>query len=109
MPQHPDVGTRPGLGSLGLASPGLASPGLVGLGLRAGEPVRFRKLEHSRWLSGKLSSVAPDGSITVFDANGAARSLRPERIEVRRPSGRGRLSWQLLSEVAVTWEQLELW
>lgn len=56
-----------------------------------------------------MVGVSPDGSIAIFDADGAARSLRPERIEVRRPGNRGRLTWQLLSDVAVTWEQLELW
>jgi len=55
-----------------------------------------------------MSGVAVDGSITVFDANGNARSLRPERVEVRRPGSRGRLTWQTVSDVAITWEQLQL-
>ncbi|MBP9054552.1 MAG: hypothetical protein KBF94_18175 [Ilumatobacteraceae bacterium] len=79
------------------------------LGLRAGEPVRFRKGDTGRWFAGKMSGVAIDGSITIFDANGAARSLRAERVEVRRPGGRGRLTWQTVSDVAITWEQLQLW
>ena len=79
------------------------------LRLTGGEPVRFRKVEGGRWLPGKMSGVAVDGSITIHDANGAARSLRPERVEVRRPGSRGRLTWQLVSDVAITWEQLELW
>lgn len=82
---------------------------LTQLGLRAGEPVRFRKLDGGRWWTGRMSSVAADGSFTIYDTDGAARSLRPERIEVRRPAARGRLTWQLLSDVAITWEQLELW
>jgi hypothetical protein len=82
---------------------------LAHLRLTAGEPVRFRKVEGGRWLPGKMSGVAADGSITIHDANGAARSLRPERVEVRRPGGRGRLTWQRVSDVAITWEQLELW
>ncbi len=82
---------------------------LAQLRLTNGEPVRFRKLDRGRWLPGKMSGVAADGSITIHDANGAARSLRPERVEVRRPGGRGRLTWQLISEVAITWEQLALW
>lgn len=82
---------------------------LAKLRLNDGEPVRFRKLDGGRWLPGKMSGVAIDGSITIHDANGAARSLRPERVEVRRPGGRGRLTWQLISEVAITWEQLALW
>lgn len=79
------------------------------LGLKVGEPVRFRKTDGGRWFAGKMSGVAVDGSITVYDANGAARSLRPERVEVRRPGSRGRLTWQRISDVAVTWEQLQLW
>jgi hypothetical protein len=82
---------------------------LTQLGLTTGEPVRFRKTEGGRWLNGKMSGVAVDGSITIHDVNGAARSLRPERVEVRRPGSRGRLSWQQVSEVAITWEQLPLW
>jgi hypothetical protein len=82
---------------------------LAQLRLTSGEPVRFRKLDGGRWLPGKMSGVAADGSITIHDANGAARSLRPERVEVRRPGSRGRLTWQLVSDVAITWEQLELW
>ena len=78
------------------------------LGLRAGEAVRFRKADGGRWFAGKMHGVAADGSITVHDANGAARSLRPERVEVRRPGSRGRLCWQLVSDVAITWEQLSL-
>jgi hypothetical protein len=82
---------------------------LAQLRLTSGEPVRFRKAEGGRWLPGKMSGVATDGSITIHDANGAARSLRPERVEVRRPGNGGRLTWQLVSDVAITWEQLELW
>lgn len=79
------------------------------LGLRAGEPVRFRRNGTGRWVVGRVAGVAADGSITLYDPDGAARSLRPVAIEVRRPGGRGRLRWQLVSDVAVTWEQLELW
>ncbi len=88
---------------------GIDSSTLLRLGLRPGEPVRFRRTEGGRWFSGKMAGLALDGSVTVHDANGAARSLRPERIEVRRPGARGRLTWQLLSDVAITWEQLSLW
>ncbi len=57
---------------------------------------------------GKVARVEPDGSITLHDPDGAARSLRPERVQVRRPGGRGRLVWKAVSDVAVTWEQLDL-
>ena len=82
---------------------------LEALGLRVGEPVRFRKHDGGKWWTGRMHAVAADGSFTIYDDDGAARSLRPERLEVRRPGRRGRLTWQVLSEVAVTWEQLELW
>lgn len=79
------------------------------LGLRSGEPIRFRRNGTGRWVEGKMSGIAADGSIKLFDGNGAARNLRPEMVEVRRPGSRGRLRWQLVSDVAITWEQLELW
>lgn len=82
---------------------------LARLGLRPGEPVRFRKAERGRWHTGRLVAVERDGSLLLHDADGAARSLRPERLEVRRPGRQGRLSWQRVPDVAVTWEQLALW
>jgi hypothetical protein len=89
----------------------MAAPGdeLAALGVHHGEPVRFRKHDGGRWWQGRMHAVAADGSFTIYDLDGAARSLRPERLEVRRPGPRGRLTWRLLSEVAITWEQLELW
>jgi hypothetical protein len=80
------------------------------VGLRAGEPVRFRKGDAGRWISGRIAGVNADGSITLHDVpQGAARSLRPDRLEVRRPGSRGRLTWQNVGVVAITWEQLCLW
>jgi hypothetical protein len=79
------------------------------LGLRRGEPIRFRRNGSGRWVEGKVSGIAPDGSIQLFDPDGAARNLRSHVVEVRRPGVRGRLQWRLVSEVAITWEQLELW
>lgn len=78
------------------------------LGLRAGEPVRFRRHERGRWVTGSVRSISADGSITLHDPDGNARSLRPERLQVQRPGPRGRLRWATVSEVAVTWEQLRL-
>ncbi len=78
------------------------------LGLRAGEAIRFRRGDRGRWIVGRVAGIAADGSITLHDPDGSARSLRPERVEVRRPGTKGRLHWQLVSEVATTWEQLEL-
>lgn len=85
-----------------------ASSTLARIGLRAGEDVRFRRAEGRRWEVGRVARVEPDGSITLFDSDGGARSLRPEVLMVRRPGARGRRVWRTISEVAVTWEQLNL-
>lgn len=82
---------------------------LATVGLRHGEPARFRRQGHGRWVDARIGGVAPDGSILVFDRDGAARNLRPETVEVRRPGGRGTLRWRSISDVAITWEQLSLW
>lgn len=82
---------------------------LAAIGLRLGEPIRFRRHDGRRWLVGKVVRVEPDGSITFRDGDGSAHSQRPEALQVRRPGARGRLVWRGVSEVAVTWEQLELW
>ncbi|MEX2627382.1 MAG: hypothetical protein WD225_10905 [Ilumatobacteraceae bacterium] len=79
------------------------------LGLHAGEPIRFRRHARGRWVTGTVAGIAADGSITLRDPDGNARSLRPERLQVQRPGPRGRLRWALVSDVAVTWEQLTLW
>jgi hypothetical protein len=87
----------------------MTDPTLLGrLGLHAGEAIRFRRGDRGRWIVGRVAGVATDGSITLHDPDGSARSLRAERVEVRRPGPKGRLRWQLVSDVATTWEQLEL-
>ncbi|HRE02626.1 MAG TPA: asparagine synthase-related protein, partial [Ilumatobacteraceae bacterium] len=35
--------------------------------------------------------------------------VRSETVEIRRPGSRGRLRWVQMRDVAVTWEQLEMW
>ena len=81
---------------------------LRSIGLRQGERVRFKRQNRSRWALGYIASVGADGSILVHDANGVARSLRPEALEVERPNRRGRLTWRTVDQVATTWEQLDL-
>ena len=81
---------------------------LARFGLRAAEPIRFRRLGRGRYIVGKVEGVEIDGSITLRDPDGSARSLRSEIVEIRRPGSRGRLRWQTVSDVAITWEQLEL-
>jgi hypothetical protein len=81
---------------------------LVAVGLRSAEPIRYRRGGTGRWHVGKVLRIEVDGSITLTDLDGASRSQRPESVMVRRPGPRGRLVWRTVSEVAVTWEQLEL-
>ena len=81
---------------------------LAAIGLRPGESARFRRNDGGRWIEGRLTRVEVDGSVTLHDRDGAARSLRPERVQVRRPGAHGRLTWRFVNEVATTWEQLEL-
>lgn len=81
---------------------------LARLGLRAGEPIRFRRHDRGRWIVGKVAGIAVDGSVNLRDPDGSARSLRADRVEVRRPGSRGQLRWRLVAEVAITWEQLEM-
>lgn len=81
---------------------------LARLGLRTGESIRFRRNSTSRWIVGKVVGIEADGSILLRDPDGSARSLRAEVVEIRRPGSRGRLRWCAVSDVAVTWEQLEM-
>lgn len=85
-----------------------SAPELARLGLRPSEPVRFRRNNKGRYIVGKVEGIEVDGSVTLRDPDGSARSLRPERLEIRRPGAHGRLRWQTVSDVAITWEQLEL-
>jgi len=78
------------------------------LGLRLGEPIRFRRHDKGRWIVGRVQGIELDGSVNLRDPDGSTRSLRAERVEIRRPGSRGRLRWQIVSDVAVTWEQLEM-
>jgi hypothetical protein len=75
-------------------------------GLRAGEPVRFRRVDLRRWQKGHVSGVGRDGSLLLHDADGAARSVRPDNVEVRRPGSRGRLVWRRVSDLRHDVEQL---
>ncbi len=117
-----DAGSEPrsaGCGSSGVASPAAESEiealtvyrsasALARLGLRPSEAIRFRRNDKGRYIVGRVEGIESDGSVTLRDPDGSARSLRPERLEIRRPGSRGRLRWQIVSDVAITWEQLEL-
>jgi len=81
---------------------------LARLGLRPGEAIRFKRNDRGRYIVGKVEGIETDGSVMLRDPDGSARSLRAERVEIRRPGPHGRLRWQIVSDVAITWEQLEL-
>ena len=77
------------------------------LGLRPGEPVRFRR--GTRWHEGRLVGIEADGSLQVSDRKGAARSLPVGCIEVRREGPRGAAVWRSVPAVISQPEQLDLW
>jgi hypothetical protein len=83
-------------------------PALEELQLRAGEVVRYRPVGGGRWREAKVHGRAADGSVTVVDANGALRSLRPEAVEVRGAGPRGGPAWEPLLERAARPAQLHL-
>ncbi len=82
---------------------------LLELGLRPGEPVRFRRRDSGHWHEGVVVALEKDGSVTVHDLDGAARSLPPERLEVRTTGRRGARRWEPLVQRAGREEQLSLW
>jgi hypothetical protein len=81
---------------------------LARLGLHPAEVIRFRRNEKGRYVVGKVEGIEIDGNIALRDPDGSTRSLRPEHVEIRRLGQFGRLRWQVVSDVAITWEQLEL-
>ena len=82
--------------------------GLDILGLRSGEPVRWRAKTGSRWHEGRVTHRERDGSIGVTDRRGLARSLPVERLEVACAGPRGGRTWEPLSVRASRSEQLKL-
>ena len=81
---------------------------LARLGLRAGEKIRFRRVDRGRWQPGSVRRVENDGSIAVVDANGALRAVPAGNVEVKAAGPRGAERWEpLLDRVART-EQLNL-
>ena len=73
-----------------------------------GEPIRFRRHDTGRWIVGRVTGLAFDGSIAIRDPAGSARSLRADRDESRRPGSRGRLRRLVVSEVAVPGEHMDM-
>ena len=60
-----------------------------------GREVRW-KGRGSRWKHGRWNGrTSRDGSLTVYDADGRARSLRPDGIEIAVAGPRGGKRWVL--------------
>ena len=75
----------------------------------SGEAIRFKRNERGRYIVGRVEGVETDGSVTLRDPDGSARSLRAERVEISPVRVRTvDWRWQVVSDVAITWEQLEL-
>lgn len=81
---------------------------LESIGIQPGETLRYRPLGRTRWEEVTATGLRLDGSVLVHDTQGAARSLQPDRLQVRRPGPRGRLMWIGVDTLQGRWVQLEL-
>lgn len=70
--------------------------------------MRFRRRVGRRWHEGVATRRERDGSLGVRDANGAARAIPLDRVEVRTDGPRGAPRWEPLLEVAARIDQLRL-
>jgi hypothetical protein len=82
--------------AIGSGAPVGNSGGLDALGLCAGEAVRFRGHSGGHWQPAVVARRERDGSVGLVDGDGAARSLPPERIEVRCVGPRRGRGWEPL-------------
>jgi hypothetical protein len=87
----------------------LAESALLVVGLRPGDRVRYRKKEGGAWQEARVERRERDGSIGVRDANGAARAIPIERLEVRGTGRRGGVLWERAADRAERDEQLGMW
>lgn len=83
-------------------------PALLEAGLHVGDTVRFRPRPGARWSEATVERRERDGSIGVRAANGAARALVVDRLEVRTVGPRGARTWEPLAERADRHDQLDL-
>lgn len=91
-----------------MPEPNQPSVDLAAFGLKAGEPVRFRRGQKGRWHVGRLERIERDGSIGVRDDKGASRALRAELVEVAATGPKGAARWEPLVERMTRGDQLEL-
>lgn len=81
---------------------------LEALGLRPGEPVRFRRPDRQRWQDGVAVGLERDGSLAVRDRDGAARAVPLAGVLVRAAGRRRAAGWEPLVDRASRVEQLSL-
>lgn len=81
---------------------------LARLGLRPGEVLRWRPKAGGRWAEGTVTRLERDGSIGLTDAQGRARALPIDRLEVRSTGPRGARTWEPVADRAARTEQLGL-
>ena len=87
----------------------LADSALLEVGLRPGDRVRWRRREGGAWHEGAVERRERDGSIGVRDAQGAARAIPLERLQVRTVGQRGGTRWEAVADRAGRDEQLGIW
>jgi hypothetical protein len=87
----------------------LAETALLEVGLRPGDRVRWRRRDGGSWHEGTVERRERDGSIGVRDAQGAARALPLERLQVRGTGPRGGAVWEAVPDRAARDEQLGIW
>jgi hypothetical protein len=87
---------------------GVTAGSLEELGLRKGERVRWQQRDRAHWAEGAVTGRERDGSIAVRDAQGRARALLIERLEVRAVGPRGAPGWEPLIDRVRRAEQLDL-
>jgi hypothetical protein len=81
---------------------------LLDLGLRAGEPARFRRRDNERWKEATIVRLERDGSIGLRDMKGASRAVPMNLVEVRAVGPRGGKAWEPLVDRVNRVEQLGL-
>lgn len=87
----------------------LTESALLEVGLRPGDRVRYRKKDGGAWQEARVERRERDGSIGVRDANGAARAIPVDRLQVRGTGKRGGTVWEPVIERADRDEQLGIW
>ena len=86
----------------------MPAPSLDELGVRPGERVRWRRRDGGHWAQGTVTGRERDGSLSVRDAQGRARALLLDRLEIRATGPRGAAGWEPLLDRVRRIEQLRL-